>query len=645
MVSLRNGIGRVSGRISTKLVTSLLVLAIVFLSLAAYSVEVGKRSLEEAIGSETVELAHDFAKAVDRGIYSKLHEMIIIAMGNHMRGFLVDSNAEFEAMADPELYIDQQDEAWMAVPEGELSSFMEDILANNLSADLTNRLDEHYIREHGIDVYGEVQVSNKYGALVAMTSKSFDYRQSDEGWWQVTVQEGRHIGEVERDPVTGAYSISISITVTDAGGEFLGVMKAFVGSTEVVMEAQFETRVFETTEVDILTPDGRLVYSTHAFNTYEDLSSEEYVQRIEGDSGYFTSEEAGRERLYSYSASEGYIEYEGSNWIFLMSHDTAEVFEPVTTLRFEILAVSTFLMLAFLAVALVLSASVTSPVERLKLATQRMASGHFDERVSIKSRDEFGDLAQAFNGMASELGGLYADLEGRVQERSKEVDAANAKLQILGSITRHDALNQLSVLRGWLSMVEDGTSDPKLLEYIHKVTTASETLEEQLKFTGTYEKVGVTKPEWVDAKLALDTSLPGLELKGATLSNGLDGLVVYADPMFPKVLRNLAENSVKHGKGTKRISYSYRELPDGAVMIIEDDGGGISPERKGTLFERARDDRGRVGYGLYLSKAILDITGITIEETGTPGVGAKFVLKVPKGKYRISGPQAGNRGK
>lgn len=638
MVSLRTTVGKMSGRILTKLVSSMLVLAIVFLSLAVYSVEAGRQALEETVGTESMEMARLFAMSVDRGIYSKLHEMTIIALGNHMRSFLNASNAEFEAMEDPELYIDQRDAEWTSVPDSELSPFMLSIIENALSVDLITRLDLHYIREHGIDIYGEVQVTNRYGATVAMTTRSADYRQDDEAWWHAAKDNGSCVGALEVDPMTATYGIPISVSVLNEDNEFMGVMRAFVDSTAVVMEAQFESRVFETTEIDILTPDMRLIYSTHAFRTYEDVSSEDYAQNIVGESGYFMSEEAGRERMYSYSISPGYIEYEGSNWIFLMSHDTAEVLSSVISLRSEILFMSALLLMVFIAVALALSASVTRPVQLLKQATSRMADGHLDERVNIRSRDELGELATTFNDMASELEELYEDLETKVQERSKEVDAANAKLQILGSITRHDALNQLTIMRGWLSLVAENVKDPEVASHVAKVQTAAVTLEAQLKFTGTYEKVGVTRPEWIDTKQSVDLTMPGLDLRGAKLVNGLRGLTVYADPMFPKVFRNLVENSVKHGEGTTRISIAYEEREDGVVIVVEDDGGGIPSDRKSSLFERVRDSSGRAGYGLYLSKAILDITSITIEENGTPGVGARFEIRVPPGKYRISKP-------
>ncbi len=642
MVSLRAAAGRAWNGISTKLVASLLVMAVVGLSLSVFCVEAGRNALEEAVGAESMEMARHFALSVDRGIYSKMHEMMIISLGVNMRTTLAQSNAEFAAMADPVTYIDLQEEEWSSTPLDETTPLMEEIMANNLSKDLRNRLDLHYIREHGIDVYGEVQVSNSYGAVVAMTTRSTDYRQDDEGWWQAAEEDGKYVGGLEMAGTDPMYGIPISVKVTDYDGGFLGVMRAFVGATEVIMEAQFESRVFESTEVDILTPDMNLVHSTHAFIAYEDKSSTAYAQMIEGESGYFISEEAGRERLYSYATSPGYIEYEGSDWTFLMSHDTEEVLASAIYLRSEIMFISVLLLVSFLAVALLLSTSVTVPVLKLKQATQRMAGGHLDERVAIKNRGELGDLAQSFNAMATQLDGLYSELEAKVLDRTKELAAANNKLKILGSITRHDALNQLSVLRGWLSVSDESCPDLEAKKYYGKMRQSLDVLEAQLNFTAMYEKIGVHTPEWVDARVAVETSIPGLELKDAKIVNRLQGLEVLADPMFPRVLRNLAENAIKHGERTTQVVFSYEKRPEGVALVVEDDGVGVPEEMKVLIFERVKSSKtGRAGFGLYLSRAILAITGITIRENGVTGKGARFELYIPKDKARVGKGQAG----
>ena len=69
-----------------------------------------------------------------------------------------------------------------------------------------------------------------------------------------------------------------------------------------------------------------------------------------------------------------------------------------------------------------------------------------------------------------------------------------------------------------------------------------------------------------------------------------------------------------------------------------DDGAGISPDDKLHLFERGFGKH--TGLGLFLSREILAITGISISETGIPGEGARFEIAVPEGTFRFAEEQA-----
>ncbi len=64
---------------------------------------------------------------------------------------------------------------------------------------------------------------------------------------------------------------------------------------------------------------------------------------------------------------------------------------------------------------------------------------------------------------------------------------------------------------------------------------------------------------------------------------------------------------------------------------------GITVEDKKRLFTRGFGKN--TGLGLFLSREILAITGITITENGTPGKGARFEITVPKGMYRFMGAE------
>jgi signal transduction histidine kinase len=110
-------------------------------------------------------------------------------------------------------------------------------------------------------------------------------------------------------------------------------------------------------------------------------------------------------------------------------------------------------------------------------------------------------------------------------------------------------------------------------------------------------------------------------------------LQVYADALIEKVFYNLIENSLRHGGRVTGMSFSFEEMQNDAVITYRDDGTGISLSDKEKLFRRGFGKH--TGLGLFLSREILSITGITITETGEPEKGVCFEIRVPKGSYRL----------
>jgi signal transduction histidine kinase len=96
---------------------------------------------------------------------------------------------------------------------------------------------------------------------------------------------------------------------------------------------------------------------------------------------------------------------------------------------------------------------------------------------------------------------------------------------------------------------------------------------------------------------------------------------------------DLMDNAVKYGgERMTTIRFSSYESDGEQVIVCEDDGAGISVEDKKRLFERGFGKH--TGFGLFISREILAITGITIRENSEPGKGARFEINVPKGMYR-----------
>jgi PAS domain S-box-containing protein len=216
------------------------------------------------------------------------------------------------------------------------------------------------------------------------------------------------------------------------------------------------------------------------------------------------------------------------------------------------------------------------------------------------------------------------------------VQLANKKLNLLSGITRHDIVNQLLALNGYLELSRDIIGDPvKLEEYITKEQNIANTIEAQIMFTKDYQEMGIKTPEWQNVHKSVDMAKKSLPLQGIAVEIDKTPLEVYADPLLERVFYNLIDNALKYGgEQMKTIRFSLQESGRGLVIICEDDGVGIPADKKEAIFNRGYFKH--TGFGMFLSREILSITGITIAETGIPGKGARFEIVVPKGMYRFN---------
>ncbi|WP_292517242.1 PAS domain S-box protein [Methanoculleus sp.] len=212
---------------------------------------------------------------------------------------------------------------------------------------------------------------------------------------------------------------------------------------------------------------------------------------------------------------------------------------------------------------------------------------------------------------------------------------ANRKLNLLSDVTRHDILNLLNVLSGYLALSREQTDDPELQEYFRKEEEAVQGIERCMAFTREYQGVGVASPVWQPLARIVDEAMAGLDPGGVSVEVQADDLEVYADPLIVRVFSNLVDNSLRHGGNVTRIRIYPEESDRGVRVVYEDDGIGIPDAEKGRLF--ARGFGRKTGFGLFLSREILAITDITIQETGEAGKGARFEISIPPGFYRFTG--------
>lgn len=390
-------------RIRTKLIASFMVIVLLMIVLAFYVVVVSRKTLQESVGKSSIFLADETMTRIDQSIYLRLEDLQRQTKDLLLQKTVLGSNAASESLSD---------------------------VNNDLSIDLRETFIQFYERKYGIRIFAEILVTDEYGATIAQTGSSTDYKQDDKEWWQAARASGFSVSDVAYDERTGIHGIVMGIRIDDEEGNFIGVMKAVVASDDIIREAETATTEYETTAVRLMTTDGRVIYGTKAYAFLEDVSGEEFFEQIEGSSGYFVAKGRGRERLFSYARSKGYKSYAGFGWILVVGHDTREVLRPALVLTNRIVTASIISILFGVLAAFFISRSISKPVVEVRNAAEELARGNLDKRVAVTSSDEIGELADSFNEMAGKLSESYTGLEEKVRERTEELEKANLQLQV-----------------------------------------------------------------------------------------------------------------------------------------------------------------------------------------------------------------------
>jgi PAS domain S-box-containing protein len=232
-----------------------------------------------------------------------------------------------------------------------------------------------------------------------------------------------------------------------------------------------------------------------------------------------------------------------------------------------------------------------------------------------------------------------------ITHKSRKEDAlqkANTRLNTFNFITRHEILNHLTVVKGYIELSREQIHDPLyrlapfLLTFLDKELAAANAIQNLITFTRDYQNIGIRPPVWNDLTSTINLAAARVRLGSVTLTVDTGGVEIYADFVVEKVFFHLIDNAVRFGGRTSTIRFSCKESFEELLVICEDDGVGIKSDAKEKIFARQLSQH--PGLDMHLAREILGITGITIKETGMYDKGARFEIRVPEGAYRFTSP-------
>lgn len=251
--------------------------------------------------------------------------------------------------------------------------------------------------------------------------------------------------------------------------------------------------------------------------------------------------------------------------------------------------------------------------------------------------DEAGKLL-GFRGITRDITERKRNEEQQKINYNK-MQKANEKLQVVGSLTRHDVINKLSSINAQAYLVKKKFGDNSdITKAMDTIRLAIEQSNKLFEFSKLYERIGSEELKSIDVLGAFNEAkslLGASQIKSVCNCNNLK---VQADSMLLQVFYNLIDNSLRHGQKVTEIQLSCISNETEDRLVYSDNGVGVATKVKEKIFANAFSADGKSGHGMYLVRRIIEEYGWYIKETGTPQEGARFEFIIPKRRLEISMP-------
>ncbi len=286
-------------------------------------------------------------------------------------------------------------------------------------------------------------------------------------------------------------------------------------------------------------------------------------------------------------------------------------------------------MVLALVLGIILSRTLTRPIRELTRATHAVSEGDLSQQVPVRSRDELGELAKAFNKMSAEL--------------SRSV---NARKQMTADIA-HELRTPLSLILGHAEAVHDGVLPPSTenFEIIREEATRLEHLINDLRTLSLADAGELSmQMETVEPQRLIQevSALYQYQAQKKNITFELDIApdlpLIEVDPgRMTQVLTNILDNAMRHTPENGRIIFAAREVDDMVELAVQDSGPGLNTGDADRIFERLyradpsrfREDGGS-GLGLAIAKSIVQAHGGQISAESEPGSGLKIRIRLPE---------------
>ena len=331
-------------------------------------------------------------------------------------------------------------------------------------------------------------------------------------------------------------------------------------------------------------------------------------------------------------------------WVVFAEMPIDEAYAPLyrMVLRSALL-LAAGLVFAFLA-GLLLARRMVVPIRRLSEGAARIGGGDLSQRITIRTGDELEALGDQFNKMAARLRDSYATLERKVEERTRQLEAANlAKSRFLAAAS-HDLRQPLHALGLFVAQLRGRTRADERKKIMTRIDAALSAMNELFNALLDVSRLdaGALAPDI--AAFPVSQLLKRIEttFADAAREKGLSLRIVHCSAwissdfiLMERILANLVSNAIRYTR-TGGVLVGCRRKNGKLRIDVCDTGVGIPDDQQQQVFvefcrlgEHEPDQRGGLGLGLAIVERLCRLLDCRIELASRVGKGSRFSIEIP----------------
>ena len=438
-------------KFSNKLSLSILITGMIVLITASYTIY--KISYNSVIKSQlmyTKSIADEISDDIDHLLYEKVKTTLTLANTLIIKKALETSNLSYAHLSDEKRTksIKLLNEKWKSTKDP----------ADNFILKFTDNKVSHFLKNQQALLkgeYGEIFLTNKFGALVASTAKLSTFSHGHKYWWLGSYDNGEgavFFDDRGYDDSVGGYVLGLVVPVRK-GTEIIGILKCnlnILGSISQLISGAEDKLIGKFK----LTRSGGMVVFEEGFeplttqvhdSIFKKLKSKNNESFVTTDSGekYIVGcseiKLTKGEKGYGFGGTFESIDHKkgntGESWHVLCYRKMNVVLAPITESIKSLILLGFAIILILVLVSYLFGRKIAKPLAIINKATEKIGKGDFESRIDVMRKDEFGDLAHSFNSMIGKLQQTTTTvelLENEVKHRKqieKDLRVSEALLQ------------------------------------------------------------------------------------------------------------------------------------------------------------------------------------------------------------------------